>query len=77
MKTVIQKWGNSLGMRIPAVYAKHFNLKKGSSVEILEEGGKIVIYPGRITLDDLLSQVNEENKHDAVESGESVGKEEW
>ncbi len=26
MQTVVQKWGNSLGIRIPAVYAREFDL---------------------------------------------------
>lgn len=77
MKTVVQKWGNSLGIRIPSLYVKEFNLRSGSSVEILEEEGKLVIKPGSITLEQLLSQVTEENIHEPWQSGPSVGKEEW
>ncbi len=77
MLTVVQKWGNSLGVRIPAVYAKEFELKNGSSVEIFEEEGKLVIKPKRNSLNDLLMQITEENKHEAVETGKSLGKEEW
>jgi hypothetical protein len=50
MKTVVQKWGNSLGIRIPSLYVKEFDLKNGSSVEIIEESGKLVIVPKNITL---------------------------
>jgi antitoxin MazE len=77
MKTVVQKWGNSLGIRIPSLYVKEFGLKSGSSVEILEDGGKLVILPKKTTLESLLSQVNEENMHAYVDTGSSVGKEEW
>ncbi len=77
MQTVVQKWGNSLGIRIPNLYVKEFDLRNGSSVEITEEEGKLVIKPGRLTLDYLLSQVTEENIHKAIETGPSVGKEEW
>lgn len=45
MHTVVQKWGNSLGIRIPSLYVKELNLKNGHSVEITEEDGKIVIVP--------------------------------
>jgi len=43
MQTVVQKWGNSLGNRIPALYTKDLELKNGSSVEISEEEGKLII----------------------------------
>lgn len=77
MKTVVQKWGNSLGIRIPSVYAKEFKLHKGSSVEVTEEDGKIVIYPRKNTLEEMLSRVTDENMPEIVETGDSVGKEEW
>ena len=77
MKTLVQKWGNSLGIRIPVLYAKELDLKYGSSVEIISEDGKIVIIPKRMTLESLLAQVSEENIHASVDTGSSVGKEEW
>ena len=77
MMTKIQKWGNSLGIRIPNLYVKEFDLRNGSSVEIVEEEGKLVIKPGKLTLEQLLSQVTEENIHEPWETGPSVGKEEW
>lgn len=77
MKTVVQKWGNSLGIRIPAVFARKFNLKNGSPVEIIEDEGKIVIVPKKQTLEDLLSLVTKDNIHSSVDTGISIGKEEW
>lgn len=77
MQTVVQKWGNSLGIRIPAVYAREFDLRNGSTVDIIESDGSLVIVPRKQTLGDLLSQVTEENMHSSVESGTSLGKEEW
>lgn len=77
MQTVVQKWGNSLGIRIPSLYVKEFNLKSGLSVEITEEDGKIVIVPRRKELKEMLSRVTEENIHVPVETGGSVGKEDW
>lgn len=77
METIVQKWGNSLGIRIPAAYAKELNLKKGSTVEINEEGGKIVIYPSHKTLEDMLDRVTADNMPEIVETGESVDREEW
>lgn len=77
MQTVVQKWGNSLGIRIPAVFAREFELKNGSSVEILEEQGKLVIVPQKRSLEDLLSLVTKDNIHSSIDTGFSMGKEEW
>ncbi len=77
MQTVVQKWGNSLGIRIPSLYVKEFNLKNGNFVEITEEDGKIVIIPPRKKLSEMLSRVTKENLHSPIETGASVGNEEW
>jgi len=77
MHTVVQKWGNSLGIRIPSLYVKELNLKNGHSVEITEEDGKIVIVPLKKSLEKMLSRVTNENIHESVETGVSVGKEQW
>lgn len=77
MQTVVQKWGNSLGIRIPAVYAREFDLKNGSSVKIIKEQGKLVIVPQKDSLDELLSLVTTENIHSSIDTGSSIGKEEW
>jgi len=77
MQTVVQKWGNSLGIRIPALYTKDLELKNGSTVEISEEEGKLVIIPKRNSLNELLARVTTDNIHEVVETGLSVGNEEW
>ena len=77
MQTVVQKWGNSLGIRIPSMYVKEFNLKNGNSVDIIEENGKIVIVPPKKTLQEMLSRVTNENIHSPIETGSPLGNEEW
>ena len=78
MKATIQKWGNSLGVRIPKVMADDLRLQNGSEVELLEDSDKIIIQPQRKPkLDDLLSAINGDNLHDEVNSGDAVGKEVW
>jgi len=77
MQTVVQKWGNSLGIRIPSMYVKEFNLKNGNSVEIIEDNGNIVIVPPKKTLEEYISRITTDNIHEIVETGFSVGKEEW
>lgn len=77
MQTVVQKWGNSLGIRIPNLLVKEFDLRNGSSVEIEEEEGKIVIKPQKLTLSMLLNSISDDNQHEEIATGLSVGKEEW
>ncbi|MBN1363489.1 MAG: AbrB/MazE/SpoVT family DNA-binding domain-containing protein [Syntrophaceae bacterium] len=77
MKTVVQKWGNSLGIRIPSLYVKEFNLKNGNSVEITEENGNIIIVPPKKNLEEMLSRVTKDNLHSPVETGSSIGNEDW
>jgi antitoxin MazE len=64
MQATIQKWGNSLGIRIPGFIAKELALKNGSSVEILGDGQNIIIKPSRKQkLEDILAQINSDNIH--------------
>ncbi|QTQ12605.1 AbrB/MazE/SpoVT family DNA-binding domain-containing protein [Treponema parvum] len=77
MQTIVHKWGNSLGFRIPSLWAKDNDIKNGSKVEVIIEKGKIVILPQKKSLDDMLALVNEENIHSEVSTGYAVGKEAW
>lgn len=79
MEASIQKWGNSLALRIPSSYAKDIHLKKGSHVEIVIHDEKIVISPKKekIRLKNLLSRINKSNIHNEELEGEAVGKEIW
>lgn len=77
MQTIVQKWGNSLGIRIPSMYVKEFNLRSGNFVEIIKENGKIVIVPPKKTLEEMLSKVTKDNIHAPIETGHSLGNEEW
>lgn len=77
MQTVVQKWGNSLGLRIPSLWAKDNNVRSGSKIEVIVEKGKITILPQKKSLDDMLAMVTPENIHLEVSTGNAVGKEEW
>jgi len=77
MQTVIQKWGNSLGVRIPAIYARELDLIHGSSVDIVVDQEKLIILPKRTTLEELLSSVTSDTIPSSIDTGISVGKEEW
>ena len=77
MHAIVQKWGNSLGLRIPPFWAKDNDIKNGSAVEVIMEKEKIIILPSKKSLDDMLALVNEENIHSEVSTGYAVGKEAW
>jgi antitoxin MazE len=80
MKTRVQKWGNSLALRIPKSFADEVGLKKEVPVDISLDNGKIVITPAaklKLSLDELLEQVTEDNIHGEWETGPAVGKEKW
>jgi antitoxin MazE len=77
MNATVQKWGNSLGIRIPAHLSKQLHLISGSSVKILIEKDHISIYPQEETLDELLAKITPENQHPLVLEGARRGKEAW
>ena len=58
-------------------FVKEFNLKNGNQVDIIEQDGRIVIVPLKKTLVSMLEKVTKENIHSSIETGISVGKEEW
>ena len=61
----LQKWGNSIGVRISKSIIEKADLEVGSKVEIEHKNGKIVITPLRkpFVLNDLLSQITKSNLH--------------
>ena len=77
MQAVVKKWGNSLGFRIPSLWAKDNNVKNGSKIEVIAEKGKLIILPQKKTLDDMLALVTPENLHLEISTDRSVGNEEW
>ena len=80
MLTKVQKWGNSLALRIPKAFAVDAQLENDSLVEISIVKGKIVITPipaPSWTLDDLLAGITKDNLHNEIDTGTSLGNEAW
>jgi len=78
MQTTIQKWGNSLAVRIPRSFASETQIENGTEVDLSIKNNQLVISPiakPEYSLDALLSQVNESNLHYEVDFGESQGRE--
>jgi antitoxin MazE len=80
MQTKIQKWGNSLALRIPKSFAEETGVVAGSEVSLSVRDGGLVVRaarPRKPKLQDLLRQVNRRNLHREVKTGARVGKEVW
>ena len=78
METRVQKWGNSLALRIPKPFATQIGLEPNSPVELSLRGTELVIVPVKspsLKLDNLLAQVTEHNLHREVDTGPVVGSE--
>ena len=80
MDATVQKWGNSLALRIPKAFVESTNLSRGSVVNIDLRDGKIVVEPktrSKYSLKELVKGITEENRHGEVHTGTPKGNEVW
>ncbi|MCI0637712.1 MAG: AbrB/MazE/SpoVT family DNA-binding domain-containing protein [Gemmataceae bacterium] len=79
MTTQIGKWGNSLAVRIPGIYAKELDLEEGAELEVSCVDGGLLLRPRKhhYKLEELLAQIKPENIHGETDWGPSVGREAW
>ena len=80
MRTRIQRWGNSLAVRIPKSFAAELHLDHDSEVDLTLIDGQLTVLPvatPTFTLDKLLEGITEENMHQEVDAGSAVGQEVW
>lgn len=80
MQTRVQKWGNSLALRIPKSFATEAGLRENAAVDLSVADGKLVVQARPeepLRLADLLAEVTAENLHHESDSGPAVGKEIW
>ena len=78
MKTTIQKWGDSLAVRIPHPVAEEIHLKENSTVDLaIRAGNLVIVVDAKLTLESLVEQITDENRHDEVGTGPRVGNEFW
>ena len=78
MRTSVQKWGNSLAVRIPKAFAEDLGISQDIKVDLSMEDGALVLRPAavlRFNLESLLSEVTDDNIHASVDWGAPVGKE--
>lgn len=80
MQSKIQKWGNSLAVRIPKPFAEEAGLEPEAPVDISVRGGSLVVVPlkpSRYRLTELLRGVKAENLHGEQEPLQPTGRELW
>lgn len=77
MRTRVQKWGNSLALRIPAGIAEDIHLAAGDAVEVTVVNGALAV--NRIlevpTLEDLLASIPPDIAGEEVDFGRPEGNE--
>jgi len=80
MQAKIQKWGNSLAVRIPKTLATEAHLAQEAIVELAVAKGKLIIAPikrRKYNLQELVSRITDENIHKEDMWGPAVGREVW
>lgn len=80
MKARIQKWGNSLALRIPKPFAEEARLAEDSTVDVTVRNGKLVVVAveePEETLETLVSRITTTNRHGETDTVNPVGNEIW
>lgn len=80
MRVQVQKWGNSLALRIPKPFAEDAAVQEGTVVDLSVSEGKLVAVPtgrSKVTLKKLLAKVTKRNLQGEVDTGPPVGRESW
>jgi antitoxin MazE len=77
MRAKVQKWGNSLAVRIPKMVAEEVGLHPDSDVEMSIRKGDLVLAPTQreYTLEELVRGITSENRHEETDFGPPVGRE--
>jgi antitoxin MazE len=76
----IQKWGNSLGLRIPKALAADAQVTDGTRVDLIVENGRLIVAPQRkaeCNIDDMVARITRDNLHGETGTGSPVGREVW
>jgi antitoxin MazE len=80
MRFQIQKWGNSLAVRLPKSVATQVGLSQGSEVEVSLEDNRLILTPvvsRKVRLEAILGQITEDQLHPEIETGPPAGHEAW
>ncbi|MFS0644028.1 AbrB/MazE/SpoVT family DNA-binding domain-containing protein [Siminovitchia sp. 179-K 8D1 HS] len=75
----VQKWGNSLAIRLPKALCQAVNIKEGKEVDLSIKEDAIIIKPKpkEETLAEMLEGITPDMYHKETFDDGAVGKEEW
>jgi antitoxin MazE len=78
MTVRVQKWGNSLGVRIPQSIARQSAIRSGTELDVSFRNGRVVLQPIAVpSLKTLLDQMKPANRPELVDWGKPRGQEAW
>ena len=77
MQTIVTKWGNSLGLRIPQLKAEQAEISDGAVVDISFKDELIIIRKKKLSLEELLEGITQDNLHQEIDLGLPMGRELW
>jgi antitoxin MazE len=80
MTATIQKWGNSLAVRLPKALADEARMREGAKVELVPTPEGVLVKPKRkpkprYRLSDLLAEITPDNVHAETDWGPPQGRE--
>jgi len=75
----LKKWGNSIGLLLPASVAREIQFASGTKVEIAISDRTLVVRKaaGQSKLEELCAEITSENLHSETEWGSPQGNEAW
>ncbi len=74
----VQKWGNSLAIRIPHALAGRLDITEGTAVDLCVRDGELIVRPDRspkLSLSALLKDCKPSQLHGETDFGIDVGRE--
>jgi antitoxin MazE len=80
MRSQIEKWGDSLAIRIPELVANQYGLYEGLEVEFSVEDGRLIVLSitfREARLQELVDRITPDNVHPEVKTGPPLGNEAW
>jgi antitoxin MazE len=80
MKTLVQRWGNSLALRIPKTFAEEISVREGDEVEMNVAKGRLVVAPRPprdYHIADLVAGIRPGNRHTEITTDAPQGRETW
>ena len=80
MRVRVERWGNSLAIRIPKFLAENAELIEGMIVELTirqKQIAAIMVQKRKRSLEQLLDKVTSKNLHAEIDLGAPIGRESW